>query len=95
MSWDAFQREVLAELGHVPYLPLRAQAAVADIDLEIDIDAGMLARIARAAGIDADALLAHVDIVATTSHLRGDAAAKRALWPRLRRLRADARRAMR
>ena len=49
MSWDAFQREVLAELGHVPYLPLRAQAAVADIDLEIDIDAGMLARIARAA----------------------------------------------
>ena len=105
MSWDAFQREVLAELGHVPYLPLRAQAAVADIDLEIDIDAGMLARIARAAGIDADALLAHADIVGdleqqlsawdTTSHLRGDAAAKRALWPRLRRLRADARRAMR
>ena len=94
MSWDAFQREVLAELGHVPYVPWHA-AAPAAAAMPGAVDAGMLARIARAAGIDADTLLAHADIVATTSHLRGDAAAKRALWPRLRRLRADARRAMR
>lgn len=94
MSWDTFQREVLAELGHVPYEP-RHTAAPAAAATPGAVDAGMLARIARAAGIDADALRAHADIVAMTSHLRDDAAAKRALWPHLRRLRADARRAMR
>ena len=51
----------------------------------------MLARLARAAGIDADALHAHADIAAMTPRLRGDAAAKRALWPRLRALRRNAR----
>ena len=86
MSWDGFQREVLAELGHVLYRAMDPQAVV------IEIDAGMLARLARAAGVDADVLHAHADIAARTASLRGDAAAKRALWPRLRRLRGDARR---
>lgn len=79
MSWDPFQREVLAELGHVLYrLPGVAPAAA-------PMDDGMLARLARAAGLAADALQA--DIAALAPALRGDAAAKRALWPRLRALR--------
>ena len=85
MSWDGFQREVLAELGHVLYRPLDPHAVT------VDVDAGMLARLARAAGVDADALHAHADIAALTTRLRGDAATKRALWPRLRALRRNAR----
>ncbi len=81
-----FQREVLAELGHVLYAPLRGDAADAQA---AEVDAGMLARLARAAGIDADALQAHADLAAMTTKLRGDAAAKRALWPRLRALRRN------
>ena len=88
MSWDALQREVLAELGHVLYVPL--QAGMADARTPA-VDAGMLARLAHAAGVAVDELHAHVDIVAMTSRLRGDAAAKRALWPRLRALRRNAR----
>ena len=30
MNWDPFQREVLAELGHVLYVPLQAAAPVKD-----------------------------------------------------------------
>lgn len=81
MSWDGFQREVLAELGHVLYRAIDAQAVM------VDVDADMLARLARAAGVDADALHAHADIAGMTTRLRGDAVAKRALWPRLRALR--------
>ncbi|RZA18652.1 MAG: hypothetical protein EOP93_10725 [Lysobacteraceae bacterium] len=89
MSWDAFQREVLVELGHVLYVPLQAGSLEAQAGIG-EVDAAMLARIARAAGVDADALLAHADIAMATTGLRGDAAAKRALWPRLRALRRDA-----
>jgi len=85
-GWDLFQREVLAELGHVLYLPLRAGAEEQATPVA-GADAGMLARIARAAGVDADALEAHPDILAMAATLCGDAAAKRALWPRLRALR--------
>ena len=84
MNWDPFQREVLAELGHVLYVPL--QAAAPDVRAG-NADAGMLARLARAAGVDAGDLRAHADILAMATALRGDAAAKRALWPRLRALR--------
>ncbi len=86
MSWDAFQREALAELGHVIYMPLKAGAPDAQ-PVSSDVDVGMLARVARAAAIDIDALQAHADIAAMIMRLRGDAAAKRALWPRLRALR--------
>jgi hypothetical protein len=79
VSWDAFQREALAELGHVLYR--QASAALADAD------SGMLARLARAAGVEAEALHAQADIAALSLRLHGDAAAKRALWPRLRALR--------
>ena len=87
MSWDAFQREVLAELGHVLYLPLRAGTPGVQAAIAGDADAAMLARLARAANLDADALRAQADIAAISMTLRGDAAAKRALWPRLRALR--------
>ena len=89
MSWDPFQRGVLAELGHVLYVPRHAAAqdnghvpAIAG-----EVDAAMLAKIARAAAVDPDALHVHADILAMTAGLRGNAAAKRALWPRLRGLR--------
>jgi hypothetical protein len=84
MSWDAFQREALAELGHVLYAPLQAGPTSARV---VDVDAAMLARLARAAGVEVDALLALPDIAELTFSLRGNAAAKRALWPRLRALR--------
>ena len=87
-SWDPFQRTVLAELGHVLYAPAAAGGAGARA---VDTDAAMLARLARAARVDADALLAHADIAAMSATLRGDAAGKRALWPRLRALRRQMR----
>lgn len=92
MNWDPFQRAALAELGLALYrlpgslspAPMQAAAAgAAD-------DAGMLTRLARAAGVAPEALLAHAEIAATAARLRGDAAAKRALWPRLRALRRSA-----
>ena len=95
MSWDAFQREVLAELGHVLYMPRHAGAQASDPDRDSDsdrasagdIDPAMLAKLARAAGMDPGQLQAHAGIMAMAGLLRGDAAAKRALWPRLRELR--------
>lgn len=92
MSWDPFQRAVLAELGLALYrlpgvaLPLPAAAAQEDAQ-PAALASGMLARLARAAGMAPDALLAHAEIAAAAARLHGDAAAKRALWPRLRALR--------
>ena len=76
MTWDPVQRAVLAELG----LPLLAAALP---------DHPMGDALLRAAGrdrtsADAAALLRGFP---PASALRGDAAAKRALWPLLRRLR--------
>ena len=90
MSWDPFQRVVLAELGHAVYMPLRAGGA-GDPAAVSAVDAAMLARLARAVGVDADALRLHADVAMASNALRGDAAAKRALWPRLRKLRGAAR----
>lgn len=90
MNWDPFQRAVLAELGHALYrLPATVPAA-ASVEASVAGDAGMLARLARAAGMTVDALQAHAEVVAAADRLRGDAAAKRALWPRLRALRRGA-----
>jgi hypothetical protein len=50
----------------------------------------MLVRLSRAAGREPDARLAHAEIAAAAARLHGDAAAKRALWPRLRALRKRA-----
>ena len=91
MNWDPFQRAVLAELGHALYrLPATVPAA-ASVEASVAGDAGMLARLARAAGVAPDALLSRPDIAAQSAHLRGNADAKRALWPRLRAMRRESR----
>ncbi|RZA14125.1 MAG: hypothetical protein EOP93_19135 [Lysobacteraceae bacterium] len=82
MSWDPFQRAVLAELGHVVYRrpsPANGRPAV-------ELDPAMLQRLARAAATEPEALVAMFEDAAMLA-VRGDAGAKRALWPRLRALR--------
>ncbi len=90
MSWDPFQQEVLAELGHVLY----RQAGLA-VDDEVvhtaasptnveSIDAPMLARVARAAGMTIEDVQRCIGDMQVIAGLRGNPAAKRALWPRLR-----------
>lgn len=98
MSWDPFQRLVLAELGHVPYRVIAAVAnaaperalehAVAPLQAAPDArDAALLAKLALAARVSPDVLCAQEGISALLPRLRDDPAAKRALWPRLRALR--------
>ena len=76
--WDDVQREILAALGHEPLVlaPLPEDA--------------LLQALLRAAARDADSpdLPSVLRTLPSTATLRGDAAAKRALWPRLRRLRS-------
>ena len=83
MTWDPLQHEILEALGHTVYRTTgRASGGVPD-------DA-LLHALLRAAGRDVDA----ADAAALcrewmpTARLR-DPAAKRALWPRLRSLRAS------
>ena len=49
MSWDPFQRAVLAELGHELYRPVRMTVPGA-----VQVDDAVLARMARAAGLEVD-----------------------------------------
>lgn len=92
MNWDPFQRAVLAELGHALYrLPAAAAQAPAETpfaETSLAGDRAMLARLARVVGLAADGAGLPPEIIALSGRLRGDAAAKRALWPRLRALRA-------
>ena len=95
MNWDPFQRAALAELGHVLYRVPGTAPTLPPAGIELDaapaaVDDAMLARLARAARVAPEALRGHADIVAAAASLRGDAAAKRALWPRLRALRRTA-----
>lgn len=81
MGWDAFQHEALVALGHTIYVPAPSSPLPAD---------RLLHALLRAAArnIDAaDARLLANDWPATSA-LRGDPAAKRALWPALRSLRS-------
>ena len=77
--WDPFQRELLQALGHTPYV-------VPDPALPDD---PLLDALLRAAGRDraADDAAQLARGWPAPAALRGDAAAKRALWPQLRRLR--------
>ena len=83
MTWDPLQREILAALGHTVY----RTAAAAPTALPDD---PLLHALLRAAGRDAEA----PDAAALcrewmpTARLRAPSA-KRALWPRLRALRAS------
>ena len=77
--WDPFQREVLAALGHAPYVAINPSLP----------DDPLLHALLRAAGRDVGASDASQLVKAwpPLSELRGDATAKRRLWPRLRGLR--------
>ena len=87
--WDSFQREALTALGLVVY-----QAAGSPLDSPVSpqrVAAGsdapsLLQALARAAGVPVECL---VDLP-PLDRLR-TAAAKRALWPRLRAMRAASR----
>lgn len=84
MTWDPLQHEVLEALGHTVYRAAGPEPAALPDD-------PLLHALLRAAGRDADAADAAAlcrDWV-PTARLR-DPAAKRALWPRLRALRASA-----
>ncbi len=83
MHWDPLQREVLEALGHTLYTRTeREGASLADDQL--------LHALLRAAARSADDADAHALTRAwmPTARLRRDPAAKRALWPQLRALRA-------
>lgn len=89
--WDAFQRDVLAALGHTVYVPrARPGAASASDDVRAgghgDLPPALLQALARAAGVPVDAL----PPLPPVAQLR-TAAGKRALWPRLRGLRRERR----
>lgn len=89
MNWDPFQREALAELGHRLYRmradepPVANATVVGDTHAPPSVDP-LWRALVRAAGTDA---LPQVEL----DGLRRDPAAKRALWPRLRALRAGTR----
>jgi len=77
--WDPFQREVLAELGHAAYVMALPEDPMLDA----------LLRAAGRSRASADAATLARSWPDPAS-LRGNAAAKRALWPRLRGLRRHA-----
>lgn len=102
MRWDPVQREILDALGHRVYALAQPQEQMQDqTQMQAPVQAeapprpqqptpatmagppSLLAALARAAGVEAARL---PDLPALES-LRGDARAKRALWPRLRALR--------
>lgn len=88
MSWDPFQREMLAELGLQPWVPaIRDRVAsmpAAGETAAARIPPALLEALARAAACDAATIATLPGIDAACA----GAAGKRALWPRLRRLRA-------
>ena len=77
---DDFQREVMAELGLRSYVLAPAPGSTASVS------PALLEALARAAGCTVDAVAALPGLDALPA-----SAAKRALWPRLRRMRTAAR----
>lgn len=91
MAWDAFQREVLVALGHTLLVPAATHPGAASEGLnprglaaDGDPQPALLRALARAAGVD----VAHLANLPPLGELRTPAA-KRALWPRLRRFRSE------
>ena len=90
MSWDPFQQDVLAELGHVLYRHVGAVSADEAIHATPSpanvesVNDPMLARVARAAGMSIEEIQGRIGDMQLIASLRGNPAAKRALWPRLR-----------
>jgi hypothetical protein len=96
VSWDGFQREVLAELGLRAYTLAGHEAPATRATAAVDaaqaaapgaLPPALVAALARAAGCAP----AQVLVLAGIDAAPRDAAARRALWPRLRRLRVRAR----
>lgn len=96
MSWDRFQRAVLAELGHDAYrtvagtpraVPAPACSPGRPAPVAEEHEAALLTKLAQAARLSPQALQAEAGILEQLPRLRTDPAAKRALWPRLRALR--------
>jgi len=89
MSWDGFQREVLAELGLAVYALAGATAVVEPPITDEPAPSPLLQALLRAAaatpGQDSDALALCQDFLAANP--APTPAARRALWPQLRRLR--------
>jgi hypothetical protein len=88
VSWDPWQREVLDALGHAVYRLAPAESSAAEAQLSAPAGDALLRALLRAAARDADDAAALVRTWPPTAQLRGNPAAKRALWPRLRALRA-------
>ncbi len=88
LGLDPFRREVLAELGLQPYVRAGAERAhAAGQDAKAAMSPALLAALARAAGCDPATVAALPGVEAACA----GAAGKRALWPQLRRLRAERR----
>lgn len=77
--WDPFQREILTALGHAPWVKVNPL-------LPDDRLLHALLRTVHMTPTSTDAA-ALAEQLPPLSQLRGDAAAKRRLWPRLRRMR--------
>lgn len=89
MRWDPWQREVLEALGHVVYRMAPAESSAAQAQRVLPADDALLRALLRAAARDAVTDDAEAVLrAAPLASLRGDPAAKRTLWPRLRALRA-------
>jgi hypothetical protein len=89
MNFDPWQREVLAELGHVVYRMAPVESSAAQAQRFSSAEDALLRALLRAAARDVvtdDA--AEVLQASPLVSLRGNPAAKRELWPRLRALRA-------
>jgi hypothetical protein len=86
--WDSFQREALTALGHVVYQAAGPALNASALQRGATDDGAppLLQALARAAGVPVERL---VDLP-PLEQLR-NAAAKRALWPRLRAMRAASR----
>ena len=91
MNFDPWQREVLEALGHTVYrlAPMESSAA-AQAQKPASVEDALLRALLRAAAhdVEADDAGALARTWPPTAQLRGNPAAKRALWPRLRALRA-------
>jgi hypothetical protein len=89
VSWDPWQREVLHALGHTVFRLAPAKSPAARAQKSAPAEDALLRALLRAAARDMEAddavALLHAWPLAS---LRGNPAAKRALWPRLRALRA-------
>jgi len=81
VSWDAFQREALEALGHSVFRLADAGQDAAELDI------AALTPLQRAVLRAAARSRPDASLLSAANAVRANAAAKRALWPRLRALR--------